>query len=122
MRPISGKNTVVSSMAVLEILEFPDPRLRTKAKPVEQVTDNTRRLIDDMFDTMYDARGIDMRQMVFRLFREMLRITNPATGLAGTRSLVVPQVFVQGFDEPDSLAERSAEHGFRNFVEFKFMA
>ena len=35
-------------MAVLEILEFPDPRLRTKAKPVDRVTDATRRLIDDM--------------------------------------------------------------------------
>ena len=39
-------------MAVLEILEFPDPRLRTKAKPVAQVTDATRRLIADMLETM----------------------------------------------------------------------
>lgn len=47
-------------MAVLEILEFPDPRLRTRAKPVEQVTDATRSLIDDMFETMYDAPGIGL--------------------------------------------------------------
>ena len=47
-------------MAVLEILEFPDPRLRTKAKPVAQVTDATRSLISDMFETMYDAPGIGL--------------------------------------------------------------
>jgi len=47
-------------MAVLEILEFPDPRLRTRAKPVRQVTDDTRRLVDDMLETMYDAPGIGL--------------------------------------------------------------
>lgn len=47
-------------MAILNILEFPDPRLRTKAKPVEVVDDSIRQLIDDMFDTMYDAPGIGL--------------------------------------------------------------
>ena len=47
-------------MDVLEILEFPDPRLRTQAKPVSEVTDATRSLIDDMFETMYDAPGIGL--------------------------------------------------------------
>lgn len=47
-------------MAVLEILEFPDPRLRTEARPVSEVTDATRSLIDDMFETMYDAPGIGL--------------------------------------------------------------
>ena len=47
-------------MAVLEILEFPDPRLRTQAKPVSEVTDATRSLINDMFETMYDAPGIGL--------------------------------------------------------------
>ncbi|MCB1676883.1 MAG: peptide deformylase, partial [Halioglobus sp.] len=47
-------------MALLQILEFPDPRLRTKARPVAEVTDATRRLIDDMFETMYDAPGIGL--------------------------------------------------------------
>jgi peptide deformylase len=47
-------------MAVLEILEFPDPRLRTEAKPVAQVTDATRTLIDDMMETMYSAPGIGL--------------------------------------------------------------
>ncbi len=47
-------------MAVLEILEFPDPRLRTVAKPVAQVDDRVRKLIDDMFETMYQAPGIGL--------------------------------------------------------------
>lgn len=47
-------------MAILEILEFPDPRLRTVAKPVTNVDDATRKLLDDMFETMYDAPGIGL--------------------------------------------------------------
>lgn len=47
-------------MALLEILKFPDERLRTQAKPVEEVTDETRQLIDDMFETMYAAPGIGL--------------------------------------------------------------
>ncbi|MEM1231104.1 MAG: peptide deformylase [Pseudomonadota bacterium] len=47
-------------MAKLDILHFPDPRLRTRAKPVAAVTDRHRQLIDDMFETMYDAPGIGL--------------------------------------------------------------
>ncbi|ACO76285.1 peptide deformylase [Azotobacter vinelandii CA] len=47
-------------MAILTILEFPDPRLRTIAKPIETVDDGIRRLIDDMFETMYAAPGIGL--------------------------------------------------------------
>ena len=47
-------------MAKLKILEFPDPRLRTKATPVAEVDDELRRLIGDMFETMYEAPGIGL--------------------------------------------------------------
>ncbi|MDH5584552.1 MAG: peptide deformylase [Gammaproteobacteria bacterium] len=47
-------------MPKLKILEFPDPRLRTKATPVDEVNDDLRALIDDMFETMYDAPGIGL--------------------------------------------------------------
>ena len=47
-------------MALLPILEFPDERLRIKAKPVLEVTDETRQLIDDMLETMYAAPGIGL--------------------------------------------------------------
>ncbi|NNF40890.1 MAG: peptide deformylase [Woeseiaceae bacterium] len=47
-------------MAKLKILEFPDPRLRTKATPIEAVDDDLRALIADMFETMYAAPGIGL--------------------------------------------------------------
>lgn len=47
-------------MAILEILEYPDPRLRTKAAAVTVVDDRVRAIISDMFDTMYDAPGIGL--------------------------------------------------------------
>ncbi len=47
-------------MAKLTILEFPDPRLRTVAKPVAAVDQRIRALIDDMFETMYAAPGIGL--------------------------------------------------------------
>lgn len=47
-------------MAKLEILEFPDPRLRILAQSVEQVDDGIRSLVDNMFETMYEAPGIGL--------------------------------------------------------------
>ena len=47
-------------MALLPILNFPDPRLRTIAQPVEEVTDEIRQLAADMFETMYHAPGIGL--------------------------------------------------------------
>ncbi len=47
-------------MAQLEILTFPDPRLRKKAQPVSQVDERICRLIDDMLETMYAAPGIGL--------------------------------------------------------------
>jgi len=47
-------------MAILDILHFPDPRLRTVARPVTQVDDAVRQLVDDMLETMYAAPGIGL--------------------------------------------------------------
>ena len=47
-------------MSRLEILHYPDPRLRRRAEPVDGVDDDVRRLIDDMLETMYDAPGIGL--------------------------------------------------------------
>ncbi|HXH04498.1 MAG TPA: peptide deformylase [Candidatus Competibacteraceae bacterium] len=47
-------------MAKLDILHFPDPRLRKKAVPVDTVDEGIRRLVDDMFETMYAAPGIGL--------------------------------------------------------------
>ena len=68
-------------MAILTILEFPDPRLRTKARKVAEVDQRIRTLVDDMFETMYDAPGI---------------------GLAATQVDVHEQVIVMDISEDQS--------------------
>lgn len=47
-------------MAKLDILHFPDKRLRTKAQEISKVDNNLQAFIDDMFETMYDAPGIGL--------------------------------------------------------------
>lgn len=47
-------------MALLPILHYPDPRLRTIAKDVNEIDDTIKTLVTDMFDTMYDAKGIGL--------------------------------------------------------------
>ena len=59
-------------MAKLTILEFPDPRLRKKAVPVEAVDDELRTLIDDMFETMYAAPGIGLAATQVDVHRRLL--------------------------------------------------
>ena len=59
-------------MAKLRILEFPDPRLRKKAAPVEVVDDTLRQLIDDMFETMYEAPGIGLAATQVDVHRRLL--------------------------------------------------
>ena len=59
-------------MAILDILEFPDQRLRTKAKPVKVVDDDVRQLIDDLFETMYDAPGIGLAASQVNVHRRII--------------------------------------------------
>ncbi len=47
-------------MARLQILRYPDPRLYTVARPVSEVDERIRRLVDDMLETMYDAEGVGL--------------------------------------------------------------
>jgi peptide deformylase len=59
-------------MAILNILEYPDPRLRTRAHPVAQVDDEVRRLVDDMFETMYAAPGVGLAATQVDVHRRVL--------------------------------------------------
>ena len=71
-------------MAILPIIEAPDPRLRTISTPVESIDDELQQLIDDMFETMYAAPGI---------------------GLAAIQVGVPKRVLVMDLHEPESDAE-----------------
>ena len=61
-------------MALLQILEFPDPRLRNRAQPVAQVDASVRTLIDDMFETMYAAPGIGLAATQVNVAKRVLVI------------------------------------------------
>jgi peptide deformylase len=75
-------------MALLPILEFPDTRLRIRAKPVERFDEELKRLIADMFETMYAAPGV---------------------GLAGTQINFHRHIFVM-----DTSAEKNAPQVYIN--------
>lgn len=59
-------------MSLLTILEFPDPRLRKKAAAVTCVDDALRRIIDDMFETMYAAPGIGLAATQVNVHKRLL--------------------------------------------------
>lgn len=61
-------------MAILSILEFPDPRLRTKAAAVDVVDDEVRTLIDNMFETMYEAPGVGLAATQINVHRQIVVI------------------------------------------------
>jgi peptide deformylase len=59
-------------MANLDILEFPDTRLRTVARPVEAFDADLDRLINDMFETMYSAQGIGLAATQVNIHKQLL--------------------------------------------------
>lgn len=61
-------------MPILEILHYPDKRLRTVAKPVEQIDDSIRQLVDDMFETMYVAPGIGLAATQINVHKRVIVI------------------------------------------------
>ena len=61
-------------MPVLEILQYPDPRLRTKAQPVATVDDEVRALIEALFETMYAAPGIGLAATQVNVHRRVIVI------------------------------------------------
>jgi len=61
-------------MTKLTILEFPDPRLRTKADEVIEVNDDTRTIIDNMLETMYDAPGIGLAATQVNIHQQIIVI------------------------------------------------
>ncbi len=61
-------------MAILDILEFPDPQLRTIARPVKEVDERIQQLISDMTETMYDAEGIGLAATQVNVHRQVIVI------------------------------------------------
>jgi peptide deformylase len=78
-------------MAILKILEFPDPRLRTVAKPVTAVDETIKRLIADMFDTMEDAQGIGLAASQIDVHLRVI-VMNLSEDDIGPRVFINPEI------------------------------
>jgi len=78
-------------MAKLKILEFPDRRLRTKATPVGTVDDALRVLIEDMFETMYEAPGIGLAATQVDVHKRLL-VTDISTDKNEPYVLINPEI------------------------------
>lgn len=83
-------------MAILPIIEAPDPRLRTISTPVEEIDEDLQRLIDDMFETMYDAPGIGLAAIQVGVPKRLLVIDlqEPETDEEDAPPVKNPRVFI----------------------------
>ena len=81
-------------MAILRILETPDPLLREKSIPVESVDDELRALIADMFETMYDAPGIGLAAIQVGVPRRLLVMDLQEPAEEGGEPVKEPRVFI----------------------------
>lgn len=84
-------------MAILDILEYPDTRLRTVAKPVLEVTAATRALVDDMFDTMYDAPGIGLAASQVNVHQQII-VIDVSDDRDAPHVFINPQLSMDGED------------------------
>jgi peptide deformylase len=78
-------------MAKLEILEIPDTRLRTIAKPVETFDDELERLISDMTETMYSAQGIGLAATQVNIHQRLL-VLDVSEGQTQPRVYINPEI------------------------------
>jgi peptide deformylase len=92
-------------MALLPILEAPDPRLRTISVPVDQVDEDLRALIADMFDTMYDAPGIGLAAIQVGVAKRLLVMDLQEEEDAEGKPVRNPRVFIN-----PELFDPSEEH------------
>jgi peptide deformylase len=81
-------------MSVLSVLEYPDPRLRTKARPVATVDDAVRRLVEDLLETMYAAPGIGLAATQVDVHERIL-VLDISTTKDDPRCFINPEIVMQ---------------------------
>ena len=88
-------------MALLNILHFPDPRLRTVASPVTEFDDSLRQLVSDMFETMYEAPGIGLAATQVNTHIRLL-VLDVSEDRSRPRCLINPEILeAEGEEEMD---------------------
>ncbi|MBB3810127.1 peptide deformylase [Pseudochelatococcus contaminans] len=87
-------------MTILPILVIPDSRLKLVSEPVEAITDDVRKLVDDMFETMYDAPGIGLAAIQVGVAKRLL-VVDIGSREDGQQPLVVinPEILWASDDE-----------------------
>src|SRR5215468_6279504 len=78
-------------MAQLNILKYPDPKLHTVAKPVAQVDERIRRLVDDMLETMYAADGVGLAATQVDVHERVI-VIDTSEGRDDPRVLINPEL------------------------------
>lgn len=81
-------------MALLNILEFPDERLRRKAKPVKVVDDSIRQIVSNMFETMYQASGIGLAATQVNIHKRII-VIDTSEEKKDPLCLINPEIFEQ---------------------------
>jgi peptide deformylase len=97
-------------MSLLPIIEVPDPLLRTQSAPVESVGDDLRRLIADMFETMYKAPGIGLAAVQVAVPRRLVVIDlqDPESDEEDAPPVRRPHVFIN----PEIVARSDARKSY----------
>jgi peptide deformylase len=85
-------------MAILDILHFPDPRLRNSAKPVVAVDASVRQLIDDMLETMYEAPGIGLAAIQVNVPKRVI-VVDTSEDRSEPLALVNPEILEKHGEE-----------------------
>ena len=88
-------------MAVLSIVEIPDPRLRLVSRPVEVVDDEVRTLVADMTETMYDAHGIGLAAIQVGVDRRVVVIDLQERESEDSEPVRAPRAYIN----PEVVAE-----------------
>ena len=85
-------------MAILDILHFPDARLRNLAKPVAEVEASVRQLVDDMFETMYAAPGIGLAAIQVNDPRRVI-VIDTSEDRSEALALINPEIIARSGEE-----------------------
>lgn len=78
-------------MAILEVLTFPDERLRTIAEPVSEVNDEIKQLVDDMFETMRDEKGIGLAATQVNVHKRVV-VMDVSEGQTDPKVFINPEI------------------------------
>lgn len=85
-------------MAILDILHYPDPRLRTRAKPIDRVDADIARLAEDMLETMYQAPGIGLAATQVNVHQRLI-VVDVSEDRSDPLVLINPEILELGGEE-----------------------